>query len=87
MALIQYLSLALAALVSFVAILYKSLGLRIEVLGINRVSDTIENIHGEGLRVLPDTLYMEDVHHHIPSGLLFGASEEKAETRWKWFPP
>ena len=76
-----------AALVSISAVLYNPIALRVKVLGISRGFGTIENIHGEDLRVIPDTLYCEDLHHHIPSGLLFGASEDNPDNRWKWFPP
>ncbi|MCJ1401531.1 hypothetical protein MMC11_004746 [Xylographa trunciseda] len=77
----------LAVLALVTAVLYNPITLRIQVLGISRSFGTIENIHGEDLRVIPDTLYCEDLHHHLPSGLLFGASEDNSENRWKWFPP
>ena len=87
MAIIQSISIGLAVLASLGAILYRPLSLRIEVLGLNRPLDKIHNLHGGDFQVVPDTLHTEDLHHHVPSGLLFGASEEKAETRWHWFPP
>lgn len=87
MAIIQNVSIALAVIASLGAVLYKPLSLRIEVLGINRPLNKIVNIHGEDFQIIPDTLYTEDLHHHLPSGLLFGASEENPETRYKWFPP
>lgn len=87
MAVIQGVSIVLAVLASLVAVLYKPLTLRVEVLGINRPLDKVQNIHGEEFQMIPDTLYTEDLHHHLPSGLLFGASEEKPEARWQWFPP
>ncbi|MCJ1281307.1 hypothetical protein MMC26_000626 [Xylographa opegraphella] len=77
----------LTALVSLAAVLYSPIALRVKVLGVSRGFGTIQNIHGEALRVIPDTLYCEDLHHHLPSGLLFGASEDNPENRWKWFPP
>ena len=76
-----------AVLVSFAALLYKPVTLRLEVLGLTRAWGKIRNIHGEDFRIIPDTLYCEDLHYHEPSGLLFGASEEKPETRAQWFPP
>lgn len=76
-----------ALLVSFTALLYKPLTLRAEVVGFTRPLDKIQNIHGQDFHLIPDTLYCEDLHYHISSGLLFGASEEKPESRWKWFPP
>lgn len=87
MAVIQSVSIVLAVLASLVAVLYKPLTLRVEVLGINRPLDKVQNIHGEEFQIIPDTLYTEDLHHHLPSGLLFGASEEKPGARWQWFPP
>ena len=87
MAVVRNVSISLAVLASLAAVLYKSVSLKVEVLGMNRPLDKIENIHGEDFRVLPDTLYLEDIHLHESSGLLFGAIEEKAETRWQWFPP
>ena len=76
-----------ALLVSFTALLYKPLTLRAEVVGFTRPLDKIQNIHGQDFHLIPDTLYCEDLHYHKSSGLLFGASEEKPESRWKWFPP
>ncbi len=72
---------------SLAALRYKSLTLRLEVLGFTKPLHKIQNIHGEDIRIIPHTLYCEDLHYHEPSNLLFGASEEKPETRWKWFPP
>ena len=87
MATIRTVTAISALLVSFTALLYKPLTLRAEVLGFTRPLDKIENIHGQDFRLIPDTLYCEDLHYHESSGLLFGASEEKPESRWKWFPP
>lgn len=36
---------------------------------------------------IPDTVHCEDIHYHAPSGLLFTACEDNAETRFRWFPP
>lgn len=87
MAVIQSVSIILAILASLSAVLFRPIALRVDVLGVSRPLDKIENIHGEDFQVIPDTLYTEDLHYHVPSGLLFGASEEKAETRYQWFPP
>lgn len=87
MTVIKSVSIVIAVLGSLLAVLYKPLTLRVEVLGINRPLNKIQNVHGEDFRVIPDSLYTEDLHYHEPSGLLFGASEEKADTRWHWFPP
>ncbi|KAL6712708.1 hypothetical protein ACLMJK_009730 [Lecanora helva] len=87
MTFIKNLSITSAVLISLAAVLYTPLKHRVEVLGISRPLEKIVNIHGDGLEVVPDTLYTEDLHYHQPSGLLFGASEEKPEGRWNWFPP
>ena len=87
MAIIPTLAAITAALVSFTALFYKPVTLRVEVLGLTRPLDKIQNIHGKDFGIIPHTLYCEDLHYHEPSNLLFGASEEKPETRWKWFPP
>ena len=76
-----------AVLLSFAALLYKPVTLRVEVLGFTRPLDKLRNIHGEDFRIISDSLYCEDLHYHEPSGLLFGASEEKPESRFEWFPP
>lgn len=87
MAIIQNIFIVLAALASLAAVLYRPVTLRVEVLGLNRPASAIQNVHGEDFQLISDTLYCEDLHHHLPSGLLFSASEEKAETRRQWFPP
>lgn len=76
-----------ALLVSLAALLYQPVTLRAQVIGFTRSLDKIQNLHGQDFGLIPDTLYCEDLHYHESSGLLFGASEEKAESRWKWFPP
>ena len=87
MGVVQNISIVLAALASLTAVLYKPLSLRAEVLGVTRSFEKIANIHGEDFHVIGNTLYTEDLHYHAPSGLIFGASEEKPDTRWNWFPP
>ena len=87
MAIIRTVIAISALIVSFAALLYKPVTLRLEVLGLTRPLHKIQNVHGEDFRLIPDTLYCEDLHHHKSSNLLFGASEEKSESRWKWFPP
>lgn len=59
-----------AGLISRIALLYKPLMLRIEVLGFNRPLNSIQNIHGSDLHVTPDTAYCKDMHCHESSGLL-----------------
>lgn len=87
MAIIRTVAAISALLISFAALLYKPVALRLEVLGLTRPLGKLQNIHGHDFHLIPDTLYCEDLHYHKPSNLLFGASEEKPETRWKWFPP
>ena len=87
MATIRTVAAVSAVLVSFAALFYKPVTVRLEVLGFTRPWDKIRNIHGEAFRIIPDTLYCEDLHYHEPSGLLFGASEEKVGGRAEWFPP
>ena len=86
MAAIRTVAAVSAVLVSFAALFSKPVTLRSEVVGLTRAWGKIRNIHGEDFRIIPDTLYCEDLHYHEPSGLLFGASEEKPETRAQWFP-
>lgn len=81
---INYKTIILGLLVLLSSFLYKSVELRYRVLGMNR---KVTNLHGEDLRIIPDTVHVEDLHYHEPSGLLFGASEENADCHWKWWPP
>ncbi|KAL9081221.1 MAG: hypothetical protein Q9157_000196 [Trypethelium eluteriae] len=71
----------------FIAILYPPLSLRYTVFGFGRGSGRTVNLHGHELKRIPDTLYVEDLHYHQASNLLFGASEADEETRKFWFPP
>jgi hypothetical protein len=48
---------------------------RLAVLGVTRDIDSIINIHGEGFRVIPDTVQCEDLHLHEASGMLFTACQ------------
>ncbi|KAK3995568.1 hypothetical protein QBC44DRAFT_19390 [Cladorrhinum sp. PSN332] len=41
----------------------------------------------EAVTAIPDTTHCEDLHHHIPSGLLYTACEDDPTVRFKWFPP
>lgn len=81
---INYKTVVFGLLVIFGSFLYKPFELRYRVLGMNR---KVTNLHGEELRIIPDTVHVEDLHYHEPSGLLFGASEENADCHWKWWPP
>ena len=68
------------------AILFRPLSHRAEILGYLRPYE-VENIHGEDLTLIPDTIQCEDLHHHIPSGLLFAGCQGSEEERFSWFPP
>ena len=87
MATIRTVAAVSAALLSVVALFYKPITVRIEVLGLTRPLDKIHNIHGQDLRKLPDSWHCEDLHYHEHSHLLFGASQENPDVRWLWFPP
>jgi len=56
------------------------------VLGVLRKYPNGATIQGE-VTEIPDTVHCEDLHYHLPSGTLFAACEDNAETRFKWFPP
>ena len=87
MATIRTVTAVSAALFSVIALFYKPISVRIEVLGLIRSLNKIHNVHGQELSLLPDTLHCEDLHYHEHSHLLFGVSQEKPEVRWLWFPP
>lgn len=82
-----------ALLVLFFAVLlypfYGPVKQRITVLGITRPYDKIVNIHGQDLRLIPNTVQCEDLHLHKESGMLFTACQGAEDTtgRYKWFPP
>jgi hypothetical protein len=82
-----YTLLTLAVLAAIAGLLYNPIALRAEVLGATRPLSSFKNIHGEELRIIPDTLICEDLHLHKESGLLFTACEGNYEDRFKWFPP
>lgn len=35
---------------------------------------------------IQDTIQCEDLHHHVPSNLIFTACEDSHDTRYDWFP-
>ncbi|MCJ1435831.1 hypothetical protein MMC27_005207 [Xylographa pallens] len=74
------------ALAAFTALLYNPIKLRAVVLGFTRSQASIQNIHGEDLKVIPNTVQCEDLHHHLPSGLLFAACQGRSAERFAWFP-
>ncbi|KAH6850443.1 hypothetical protein B0I37DRAFT_114420 [Chaetomium sp. MPI-CAGE-AT-0009] len=56
------------------------------VLGVLRKYPHGATVQGDVIAI-PDTVHCEDLHYHAPSGTLFTACEDDAETRFKWFPP
>jgi len=79
---------AIGVLVSGVSLLYTPITSRREVLGYTRPLDKIHNIHGEELKIIPDTTQCEDLHLYKPSNTLFTACQVGSpEYRHKWFPP
>jgi len=69
--------------------LYGPVKQRIVVLGLTRSADSIVNVHGQGLRIIPDTVQCEDSHMHKESGMIFTACQGSGDidARWSWFPP
>jgi len=82
---------AFLALVAAIVVfpLYGPVKQRIVVFGLTRSADSIVNIHGKGLRIIPDTVQCEDSHLHQESGMIFTACQgsEDPDARWTWFPP
>ncbi|MCJ1309891.1 hypothetical protein MMC25_003552 [Agyrium rufum] len=76
--------IAVAALCVGAAVLYNPIATRLQVLGVTR---NIYNVHGTGLRIIPDSAHCEDLHRHERSGLLFAACEPDDKQREQWFPP
>ena len=74
------------ALAALAALLYNPIKLRVVVLGFTRSQASIQNIHGEELKVIPNTVQCEDLHHHLPSGLLFAGCQGRSAERFLWFP-
>jgi hypothetical protein len=56
------------------------------VFGVLRKYPNVATVNNEVIAI-PDTVHCEDLHYHAPSGTLFTACEDNAETRFKWFPP
>lgn len=73
----------------FAARLYEPIKAKYHVVGFSRPRDSITNLHGERLVEIPHTPQCEDLHHHLPSGLLFTACEDQKDydARRHWFPP
>jgi hypothetical protein len=60
---------------------------RLIVLGALRKYPDGATTKSEEVIAIPDTVHCEDIHYYAPSGTLFTACEDNAETRFKWFPP
>ncbi|KAL9082816.1 MAG: hypothetical protein Q9159_006147 [Coniocarpon cinnabarinum] len=72
---------------TLVALLYQPVYQRAIVLGFTRPQHSISNVHGvEALKVIPDTIACEDLHHHRPSDLLFTACQDDKTQHFGWFP-
>jgi hypothetical protein len=84
---LSILGTVIIAMASFLLAPFTPLTLRIKVLGVSRLFGSFGNLHGEDTKVIPDTLFTEDLHYHGPSHQLFGASESEDKTRNTWFPP
>ncbi|KAK2060654.1 serum paraoxonase/arylesterase [Colletotrichum caudatum] len=54
--------------------------------GIGRGVVNTPVLHGGDFVLIEDTIHCEDIHHHVPSGLLFTACEDDKTTRSSWFP-
>ncbi|EFQ34882.1 serum paraoxonase/arylesterase [Colletotrichum graminicola] len=54
--------------------------------GIGREVFKTPVLHGGDFVLIDDTVHCEDIHHHVPSGLLFTACEDDETTRGAWFP-
>ena len=81
------LAMGLALFASLAAFLYNPINTRLDISGIRRKWTGFENVPGEGLAGIPDTFGCEDLHYHEPSGIVFGVTEDTAESRERWFPP
>ena len=80
-------ALAVALFASIAAFLYNPLIARLRIGGAFRYWKGFENLHGEGMTAIPGLFGVEDLHFHEPSGIVFGLTEDNAESRGKWFPP
>ncbi|KAF6824805.1 serum paraoxonase arylesterase family protein [Colletotrichum plurivorum] len=56
------------------------------VIGWSRTINNTQVAAGD-ITFIGDTVHCEDIHHHVPSGLLFTACEDDPEARKHWFPP
>lgn len=84
-------SLLFSIVTALLAYAYYSVGRDVQravtVLGLFRRYPPGGLVKTEQVVAIPDTIHCEDLHHHIPSGYLFTACEDKTATRFKWFPP
>ncbi len=80
-------ALSIALFASIAAFLFNPIVLRLQIFGVLRQWKGMENFHGKGLTAIPDLFGVEDLHHHEPTGIIFGLTEENSESRSQWFPP
>lgn len=69
--------------------LYGPVKQRLTTLGFHRDAKSIVNIHGEGVKLIPNTFQCEDAHLHKESGMIFTACQnaDDGNARSGWFPP
>lgn len=66
---------------------YNSIRQRVVTLGLTRSATSVSNVHGQDLRIIPDTKHCEDLHFSSSNGLLYTACEGEDSDRVGWFPP
>jgi len=80
-------SLLVAGLAIFGGYTYLDTARRVATLtGIGREVVKTPVLHSGDFVLIEDTVHCEDIHHHVPSGLLFTACEDNETTRGAWFP-
>jgi len=86
---VNYVPILIALAAAGWALFYRPFDHRMTVLGWHRDAEAgFPSIHGASpLRMIPDTVHCEDLHHHRPSNLLFTACQADAAARIAWFPP
>ena len=78
----------LAPLAALTAYLYSPVMQQLKVFGVFRPQASLISTHrGDDLRILPNTVMCEDIHHHREANLLFTACENDHTRRYSWFPP
>ncbi|KAJ3535333.1 hypothetical protein NM208_g7171 [Fusarium decemcellulare] len=77
---------ALSVLVAGIAIfIAPSIRLFTTVVGVFRQPSNTE-VAKHDFVTIPDTIHCEDMHHHLPSGLIFTACQDSND-HFTWFPP